>query len=137
TVVLGTDAFDAFMDRLHTRELLTASDAGGTARGPAAPLPPEVRAGLEQALGGLKGPIAVRSSSLQEDSRFHPFAGVYATYMLPNDHPDPAVRIAELLMAVKGVWASAYWSRAKTYLAGTPDDGAQKLAVVVQQVVGQ
>ncbi len=137
TVVLGTDAFDAFIDQLDTRALLAADDAEVTHRVLAAPLPDHVRAGLHRAFDGLKGPLAVRSSSLQEDSRFHPFAGVYATYMLPNDHPDPAARFEQLLLALKGVYASAYWSRAKNYLAGTPEDGAQKLAVVVQQVVGQ
>ncbi len=80
----------------------------------------------------------MRSSSLVEDSRFQPFAGVYATYMLPNNHPDPRVRFTELCLAIKGVYASAFSREARNYAAGTPHVlEAQKMAVVIQQVVGQ
>jgi len=137
TVVLGTDAFDQFIDQLDPRELTELGDADVLGRVLAAPFSSAVRADLLKGWGVLKGPLAVRSSSLHEDSRFQPFAGVYATYMLPNDHPDPEQRFEQLLLAIKGVYASIYSTRAKTYQAGTPDDGAQKMAVVIQQVVGR
>ena len=54
-------------------------------------------------------PLAVRSSSLLEDAQFQPFAGIYKTYMLPNNHPDPAARLAHLITAIKLVYASTYY----------------------------
>jgi CheY-like chemotaxis protein len=139
TVVLGTEAFDAFLDGIDRQALLGGeSDAAITARMLAGPLPAHDLDGLRKAFAGLKGPLAVRSSSLLEDSRFQPFAGVYATYMLPNDHPDPERRFAQLCNAIKAVYASTFWRSARRYLAGTPHEADdQKMAVVIQQVVGR
>lgn len=88
TVVLGADEFERFApwadvdagdpDEVHVARALTR------------PLSNEARAELRFAARALRGPLAVRSSSVLEDSRFRPFAGVYATYLLPNDHPDPS-----------------------------------------------
>ncbi len=103
-----------------------------------AALAPEIASGLEAACAAWTQPLAVRSSSVLEDSRFRPFAGVYSTFMIPNCHPSPRVRIAELLRAIKAVFASAFTDEARTYLAGTPhvmED--QRMAVIVQEVVGQ
>ncbi len=137
TVVLGTDPFDQFMDQLDARRLDQLDDDEVTRAVLGARFSNEVRSGLLKAWTALKGPLAVRSSSLHEDSRFQPFAGVYATYMLPNDHPDPERRFEELLLAIRGVYASTYWRRAKTYLAGTAEDGSPRMAVAIQQIVGQ
>ncbi|MCA9622905.1 MAG: hypothetical protein KC731_27995 [Myxococcales bacterium] len=138
TVVLGTDAYDAFMAPFDLAALEELEDAQITEAALAEPLPESVVSDLRQAVDGLKGPLAVRSSSLLEDSRFQPFAGVYATYMLPNLHPDPDVRFEELLTAIKSVYASTLWRDARHYLAGTPHDTDQeKMAVVIQQVVGR
>jgi len=139
TLVLGTDAFDRFMDRIDLDQLLTLDDDQQvTEVMQSGRFPDLLLQDLSQAMGNLKGPLAVRSSSLLEDSRFRPFAGVYATYMLPNNHADPEFRFRELLQAIKAVYASAFWHDARTYLASTPHDAHdQKMAVVVQQVVGQ
>ncbi|MEJ2627118.1 MAG: PEP/pyruvate-binding domain-containing protein [bacterium] len=82
-------------------------------------------------------PLAVRSSSLLEDSHQSPFAGVYETYMLPNSHPDIEVRLTELINAIKKVYASTYTSRAKAYTntAGFRLE-EEKMAVIVQKLCG-
>jgi len=137
TVVLGTDAFERFVDK--SSDLLDYEDDDPELeRWLKADFDSDLERDLDAACRALKGPLAVRSSSVQEDSRFQPFAGVYATYMLPNNHPHPHIRQQELLRAIKAVYASMYSREARQYLAGTPhvvED--QRMAVVVQQVVGQ
>jgi CheY-like chemotaxis protein len=139
TVVLGTDVFDAFLAQVDVAELLALdSDDAVSARLAACDFPDEVRRDVRVAFDNLKGPLAVRSSSLLEDSRLQPFAGIYATYMLPNNAADRDVAYRQLLGAIKSVYASAFWREARTYLAGTPHDADdQKMAVLVQQVVGR
>src|SRR5262249_51466062 len=101
-------------------------------------LRPELLLDLEATLRTFDGPLAVRSSSLLEDSRFRPFAGVYATYMLPNTHADPALRFREVCRAIRAVYASTFSRNAKSYLAGTPHTIAEeKMGIVIQQVVGR
>ena len=86
----------------------------------------------------MRYPLAVRSSSLLEDSQFQPFAGVYATYMLANNHPDLKVRLDQLCDAIKLVYASTYSRAAKSYLEATSNRiEEEKMAVIIQQVVGQ
>ncbi len=139
TVVVGTNEFDRFMETVDLDELLSLpNDAAITTRLLSGQLRPELRRHLRKAYDGLHGPLAVRSSSLLEDSRFQPFAGVYATYMLPNNDPNPEVRFAELCRAIKAVYASAYLREARTYMSGSPHDlDDQKMAIVIQQLVGQ
>ena len=141
TVVLGTDAFDEFMDQEHIEydELLDVEDddavTGIVLEGG---FPESTLRDLRKAFDNLRGPLAVRSSSLLEDSRFQPFAGVYATYMLPNNHADPERRFSEVLRGIKAVYASSFWRDARHYLAGTPHEADdQKMAVVIQQIVGE
>jgi Pyruvate phosphate dikinase, AMP/ATP-binding domain len=139
TVVLGTSAFDRLMDDVDLEEFIDdpKGDAAITTAVMGGRLSDPVRADLRQAFDNLSGPLAVRSSSLLEDSRFQPFAGVYATYMLPNVHPDPDVRFLEMLRGIKCVYASTFWRDAQTYVAGTPHDSDdQKMAVVIQQIIG-
>lgn len=138
TIVIGTDHFDAFMEQHDLEAMLSLDDASILERFVATKLPPLLRRELAAALGALWGPLAVRSSSVLEDSRYQPFAGVYATYMLPNNHADDFTRFAEVCRAIKAVYASAFCKEARTYAAGTPHllEG-QKMAVLIQQVVGQ
>jgi len=83
-------------------------------------------------------PVAVRSSSLLEDSSHQPFAGVYATYMLANDHPDIEVRLRRLLQAIKLVYASIFHKGAKAYVSATANNiEDERMAVVIQEVVGK
>jgi len=79
----------------------------------------------------------VRSSSLLEDAQFQPFAGIYKTIMLPNNHPDPAVRLERLVTAIKLVYASTYFASPKSYAQSTYhrlED--EKMAVVIQRLTG-
>ena len=86
----------------------------------------------------MKSPLAARSSSLLEDAREHPFAGVYATKMIPNDSPSPDERFRRLVEAIKLVWASTFFRAARSYReavgAGALDE---RMAVVLQEVVGR
>ncbi len=82
-------------------------------------------------------PLAVRSSSLLEDSLYQPFAGIYATKMLPNDQISDDIRFLNLVNAIKFVFASTFFRQAKSYIRSTPhriED--EKMAVVIQPVVG-
>ncbi|MFL2493404.1 MAG: PEP/pyruvate-binding domain-containing protein [Candidatus Thalassarchaeum sp.] len=82
-------------------------------------------------------PLAVRSSSLLEDSSHQPFSGVYSTYMLANDHPEFEVRLRRLLEAVKLVYASTYHRAAKGYVTATPSTiEDERMAVVIQELIG-
>ena len=96
TVAIETDEFDQFMAQpgANTARELKEDEASLCAFA-ALQLRPLLVHSLRSAFAGLKGPLAVRSSSLLEDSRFRPFAGVYATYMLPNNHPDPDIRFEQ------------------------------------------
>lgn len=75
--------------------------------------PVEIIAKLREFLEITHCPLAVRSSSLLEDSQFLPFAGVYETYMIPNSNPDIEVRLDELLQSIKSVYASTYHKKQK------------------------
>jgi hypothetical protein len=102
-----------------------------------AEFPPEHRDDLAAFLRRVRYPLAVRSSSLLEDSQYQPFAGIYETYMLPNSHPDLEVRLGQLIDAIKRVYASTFSTRAKTYLGTTPYRlEEEKMAVILQRVVG-
>lgn len=138
-VVLATSVFDAFLDTGGLRDVAlgSADDALILARFLAAPFPDEAEQDLLAFLRFTEGPLAVRSSSLLEDSQYHPFTGVYQTLMLPNTDPDPRTRLASVVEAVKRVYASTFSSHAKAYLAATPYRlEEEKMAVIVQRVVG-
>jgi hypothetical protein len=147
TIVIGTDCFDRFMEGLATGSIDLYSarpDQDARERDSAirelflgAELPAQVVESLELFLRQVSYPLAVRSSSLLEDSAAEPFAGVYDTFMLPNSHPDPAVRLHELCEAVRMVYASMFRSDSLGYMEFTPHRlEEEKMAVVIQQVVG-
>jgi hypothetical protein len=88
-------------------------------------------------LVNMKKPLAVRSSGLFEDSLLQPFAGVYNTYLLPNNHSDINVRFRQLRDAIKLVWASTYAQNARSYFnAVNYKIEEEKMAVIIQEVVG-
>jgi len=139
TVVLGTEVFDQFMEmnELWDFAMVVADDEIILEKFLQAEFPPEIVSELDTLLQLAKYPLAVRSSSLLEDSQYQPFAGVYETYMLPNCHPDSAARLNKLLGAVKRVYASTYSRRAKAYFRSTPYRlEEEKMAVVIQKLVG-
>lgn len=139
TAVIGTDVFDSFMMENDLEDLAYGSADDDTVAEAflAADLPDSIREDLVSFLDRVKYPLAVRSSSLLEDSRFQPFAGIYRTYMLPNSHADPWVRLSQLSRAIKLVYASTFSEASKAYIESTPyrvED--EKMAVVLQQLVG-
>ena len=88
-------------------------------------------------LDQVRYPLSVRSSSLLEDAQFQPYAGLYATYMIPNNHPDPAVRLAQLITAVKRVYASTYYQGPKAFARSTSNKPQEEaMAVIVQELTG-
>jgi len=140
TAVVGTDVFDTFMSQgdLRERALGDADDDEVRRLFLAAKLPPAIFGDLEAFLQQVRYPLAVRSSSLLEDSQFQPFAGVYSTYMLANSHDDLHVRLDQLCDAIKLVYASSYSKAAKSYIEATSNRiEEEKMAVIIQQMVGQ
>jgi CheY-like chemotaxis protein len=138
-VVLGTEVFDRFLEENHLRDVAIQGDSDEemVRAFAAAPLPPDVTERLAAYLALARYPIAVRSSSLLEDSRYQPFAGVYDTWMLPNAHTQFNVRLVSLLTAIKKVYASTFSRRARNYLLPSPYRlEEEKMAVVIQRVVG-
>lgn len=139
TVAVGTDEFDRFIDDNELEELADCDDdAEIQRRFLAGQLSEDLLRDLKMAcLWEMKGPLAVRSSSLLEDSQLQPFAGIYATYMLPNNHEDPSVRLAELCRAVKAVYASTFCREARAYIGQTRPVDDEKMGIIVQECVGQ
>jgi len=139
TVVLATDAFDQFIaaNDLHDFAMRCTSDVEIVERFLASPLPGDIQEHLRSFLEQVSFPLAVRSSSLLEDSQYQPFSGVYDTYMLGNHDPDIEVRLRLLYEAIKRVYASTFSQHAKAYVRATPYRlEEEKMAVLVQQVVG-
>ena len=138
--VIGTDAFDAFLDRGGLRKAALASedDRALAVTFQRAELPVEIVGDLWELVREVRSPLAVRSSSLLEDALAHPFAGVYATKMTPNNQPDAETRFRRLAEAVKFVWASCFFREAREYIRATGrDPGDEKMAVILQEVVGE
>jgi CheY-like chemotaxis protein len=139
SVVIGAEVFDEFLEINGLRELAleSANPADLEHRFVAAELSPSVTRDLEAMLAVVRHPIAVRSSSLLEDSQYQPFAGIYDTFMLPNDHARVDVRLRQLLTAIKRVYASTFSAAAKRYFTGSPyRPEEEKMAVVLQRIVG-
>ncbi len=140
TTVVATDVFEQFM-RENDLSLLALSDADDEKIRRAfleAELPEEIRQELRTFLERITYPLAVRSSSLLEDSSYQPFAGIYQTYMLPNGDPDIDARLQELCRAIRLVYASTYCTDSKSYIESTPNRlEDERMAVVVQQVTGR
>ena len=139
-IVIGTEVFEQFLEenKLWGFAMNCADDYEITRRFLEAPrFPEQILADLAAFLGIIETPLAVRSSSLLEDSQYHPFAGVYETYMLPNKHPNPIVRLNELLMSIKRVYASCFYQSTKTYFHLTSNRlEEERMAVIVQKMVG-
>jgi CheY-like chemotaxis protein len=137
-VVLCTDLFDAFVESNGLRDCLDVEDDDEVRRRfLAAPFPADARGQIRSFLEGITYPLAVRSSSILEDSLYQPFAGVYDTYMLPNNAPSLDARLEQLVAAVKGVFASTYCRAAKDYVRATHHRlEEEKMAVIVQRVLG-
>ncbi|MDX2451273.1 PEP/pyruvate-binding domain-containing protein, partial [Desulfosarcina sp.] len=140
TVVITTEGFDAFLEinRLHDVAGQDLPDEDIAQRFMEATFPENIQPQLAALLKRIRGPIAVRSSSLLEDAPFKSYAGLYKTYLLPNDHEALNCRLAQLIDAVKMVYASTYYKapRAFTRRVGNRVEN-EKMAVIVQRLVGR
>lgn len=139
TVVLCTDFFDEFMDKnnLYQIALSDASDDEILNHFLRAQLPDSLIADFFTFFDAVKSPIAVRSSSLLEDSHYQPFAGIYSTYMIPY-LDDKYEMLRMLAAAIKGVYASVFYRDSKAYMTATSNViDQEKMAVILQEVVGR
>jgi pyruvate phosphate dikinase-like enzyme len=137
--VVATDLFDTFMERNRLWEpaLSGESDRQIAHSFQRAELPVELVGDLRALVEQIREPLAVRSSSLLEDALYQPFAGVYATKMIPNNPLDADTRFRKLVEAVKLVCASTFFARAKDYIRATGrSPREEKMAVIIQEVVG-
>ena len=139
-IVVATDVFDRFLGENHMESFaLSSTDEEEVKRRflEAPRFPADVTAKLRDFLEIMREPLAVRSSSLLEDSQYQPFAGVYQTFMIPNNDPDTDVRLKELLQSIKLVFASTFAKRAKDYMKATSYRlEEEKMAVIIQKMVG-
>jgi len=139
TAIIGTDEFDRFMESNHLwKEVNSDKDFSDLQKlFLEASLSSDLEHKLRIFIKHNKRPLAVRSSSLFEDSLSQPFSGIFGTYLLPNNHRDPEVRLRQLLSAVKLVFSSIYSVNSRTYFEATNFKVEQeKMAVVIQSVVG-
>lgn len=139
STVVGTEGFDEFIElnKLRGTSGDHVDDIAIAQRFRAADLPRSILPDLAALLRVARYPLAVRSSSLLEDSQDRPFAGIYSTYMIPNNHPDLDVRLHELSDAIKLVYASTHFRAARHYLQATGHHhGEERMAVIIQEVVG-
>ena len=140
TVVLGTDVFDEFMEEnnLHEIALSDRSDKEILLHFIKARLPFRIHEDLYTFISCVNNPIAIRSSSLLEDSHYQPFAGIYSTYMIPNIKFNERIMIEKLSEAIKSVYASAYFKDSKSYMAATLNMiDEEKMGIVLQEVTGR
>ncbi len=138
-IVLGTNVFDRFMeqDNLLDFAIQCEDDTAVKEKFIDTPIPHDIIDQLSSVLDMMKYPLAVRSSSLLEDSQHQPFAGVYLTCMLPNSHEMKQIRLEELQKAIKLVYASTFSKSAKRYIKATPYQiEEEKMAVIIQKLVG-
>lgn len=140
TVVLCTGLFDKFIEDndLFNAALDDREDEEIKREFLRKSLPKELEEALREITKKATYPLAVRSSSLLEDSQFQPFAGIYATYMLPNCDTNAKKRYEQLAKAVKLVYASTFSRLAKSYISTIGQKiEVEKMAVVIQRIVGK
>jgi hypothetical protein len=140
TLVITTDGFDDFIESngLKTLSKADISDEEIATRFLKARFPRWITENLAAYLSQITYPLAVRSSSLLEDAQFRAYAGLYSTYMIPNDCPDTHARLRHLIDAIKLVYASTYYQNPKTFSRRVGQrTEEEKMAVIIQQVVGE
>lgn len=139
TLIIGTEEFDRF---IHDNDLHWVLDSELTNTEIAShflksDLAPELVKSLKIYLKHVRTPLAVRSSSLLEDSHNQPFAGIYSTYILPNNEKNIKSRLEQLIQSIKLVYASAFFQSAKAYIQATLHKAEEeKMGVVIQKLVG-
>ena len=138
TVVLSTDVFDEFMERHNLFRFVAKNheDIEVLERFTSKPLPNWAIKDIKVFLTTLTTPVAVRSSSVLEDMLYEPFAGIFATYMVPNTDLDKMLHL--VCNAIKSVMASAFYKDSKAYIKATSHSIEEsKMAVILQEVTGK
>jgi len=140
TVVIGTDLFDEFMEENNLYRIALSDDVSDEEILTAflkAKLPDRLNSDLLTIVSMVNKPLAVRSSSLLEDSYYQPFAGIYNTYMVPLVKSDYKKMYLMVRKAIKSVYASAFYADSKAYMKATSNViDEEKMAVVMQTVTG-
>ncbi|MHA1211798.1 MAG: PEP/pyruvate-binding domain-containing protein, partial [Candidatus Heimdallarchaeota archaeon] len=139
TIVIGTAEFDKFMEEnnLYQFAFSGVSDEEIRTKFVKAKLSKSIRSDLKFLLKDLKKPLAIRSSSILEDSAYQPFAGIFSTFMIPNNM-GRTVNLEQLFTAIKLVYASPFLKVARSYaetISQTVEES--KMAVVIQEVIGR
>jgi hypothetical protein len=140
TSIIGTDEFQSFVEENNLRsKIYNETDYEEIKKlFLNAPLSDTLVKRLKRYLKIVENPLAIRSSSLFEDSLMQPFAGIFDTYLLPNNDPEPNVRLEQMMSAIKLVFASIFSPTARSYFeAVNYKIEEEKMAVVVQEVVGE
>ncbi len=140
TLVIATDCFDAFISEngLEANRFCNCSDDEIRNHFLESDLPRWLFDDLRAFLEKVKVPLSIRSSSLLEDAHFHSFAGLYKTFMIPNNHPDFYVRLHHLITAIKIIYASTFFSAPLAFSKKISQQFRKdKMAVIVQQLVGR
>jgi CheY-like chemotaxis protein len=140
TLVICTDGFESFVSQNHLEHFAKEDYTDEEVKQGFldAEMPDWITRELQAYLSYIMYPLSVRSSSLLEDAQFQPYAGLYRTYMIPNNHPDGSVRLQHLVTAIKLVYASTYYEGPKAFsrsLANQPQ--LESMAVVIQQLMGE
>lgn len=139
TVILLSDVFELFVkeNNLDPEYAAAGTDQQTALKFRMASFPALIVGEIRSIFNGASGPLAVRSSSLTEDSLEIPLAGLFATKMIPNNHPDPNIRFMQLIEAVKFIYASTWFRGARDgFRAAGIDINTEKMAVVIQKVHG-
>ena len=138
--VICSDVFEEFMYRNDLQEMAVNStnEEEIAQKFLAAYLPDAIIDDLRALINEIDYPLAVRSSSILEDSQVLPFAGIYKTYIIPNCDQEPAIRLKQLIDAVKLIYASAFFQSPKGYAKNADvriEEGS--MSVLIQQLVGE
>ncbi|MBF0363336.1 MAG: phosphoenolpyruvate synthase PpsA [Oligoflexia bacterium] len=140
TLVITTEIYLQFLEENKLGEFIKAECADEiiASRFVEARLPHSLEEDLLKFLEYARYPLAVRSSGLQEDSQFKPYAGIYKTYMLPNDHKDIWERRRQLLRAIKLIYASVFYKPPRTFAKTTGHrTEEEQMAISIQELCGE
>ncbi len=137
TCVITADGFDAFVEEnrlIYSKNMTDEQIEGVFLR---ANLPSWLRENLKVFVARCRFPLSVRSSSLLEDGLYRPFAGLYETYFLPNNHSNANVRLLRLENAIKLIYASTWFASPQAFSKSAGDGRDDSMAIMIQQVVGK
>ncbi len=136
TCVISDVGFDDFVDHNQLKYQEGEADEVIANRFMKASLPQWLEKDLRAYLEAISFPVSVRSSSMLEDAQFRPYAGLYSTFMLPNNHPSFEIRLSQLINAVKLVYASTWFEAPRAFSKSTGQTQEDSMGVIIQQLIG-